>query len=324
MSAITGEPANDGAVYGKGGNTATVFVPATVGNVGPGFDVLGLAVEGLGDKITVTIIDGPSKVSAVTGRDADLVPRDAKSNCAVIAAEAMLAKLGLTGKGVDIAIERGLPIAGGLGSSAAASVGGALGVVHASGKTVGTDIVLRAALEGEAKVAGRHLDNIAPVLYGRLCLVREVEPPDVIVLPIRGEWWVTLVSPKIKLATKTARGVLPESVSRTLLVQQMANTCGVLTAFASGDHALMRRSLQDLLAEPKRAHLIPHFHDVKSGALGAGALGCSISGAGPTVFALSDRERTARHAGEAMVSAFADIGAVVHVGRPASRGAHPV
>lgn len=303
---------------------ARVFVPASVGNVGPGFDVLGLAVDGLGDVIEVEIVDGPSRVANVTGRDADAVPRDAKANCAVIAAEAMLARLGMSGRGVSLSIERALPISGGLGSSAAASVGGALAVAKAAGKDVSHDRIMLAALEGEAKVAGRHLDNIAPCVFGGLCLVREVQPADVVSLKIAGEWWVTLVTPNMKLATKTARGVLPENVTRSLLVQQMANTAGVVAAFTMGDHALMRRSLHDLLAEPSRASLIPHFTDVKAAALGAGALGCSISGAGPSIFAISDRERTARHAGDAMVSAFGSVGAAFHVGKPSQKGAHQV
>lgn len=301
---------------------ASVFVPATIGNVGPGFDVLGLAFEGLGDTITVQLVDGESRVETVTGRDAKDIPRDPKANCAVVAALDMLKRLG-SKQGVAVGIDRQLPLSGGLGGSAAASVGGALAAVYASGKNVSQQIVMAAALSAEAMVAGRHLDNIAPCLMGGLTMVLDTDKLDVVQLPIKGAWWLTVVTPAQRLATIAARSVLPEQVARPLFVQQMANTAGVVAAFATGDHELMRRALADVFAEPRRAPLIEGFKDAKEAAREAGALGSSISGAGPTCFAVSADEKTAERVGRAMASAFPQ-GATVAVGRPATEGARQV
>lgn len=301
---------------------ATVFVPATVGNVGPGFDVLGLAFAGLGDKITVRLTDGESKIESVSGRDAKDIPRDPKANCAVVAALDMLRRIG-SKHGVAVSIDRQLPLSGGLGGSAAASVGGAYAALLAAGKNAAHQMVMAAALAGEAMVAGRHLDNIAPCLLGGLTLVLDTDKFDVQKIPIKGEWWLAVVTPGQRLATIAARSVLPEQIARPLFVQQMANTAGVVAAFALGDHDLMRRSLADLFAEPRRAPLIESFKDAKEAALTAGALGCSISGAGPTTFAICADERTARRASEAMMSAYGE-GATAAVGQPALEGAKPV
>ncbi len=303
---------------------ARVFVPATIGNVGPGFDVLGLAIEGLGDHFTVELVPRAqgSRIVAVTGRDADLIPRGVADNCTAIAALSMLDRLGLD-HAVHVTIERRLPVSGGLGGSAAASVGGALAALLASGNNAASTLVLLAALDGEQRVAGRHLDNIAPAFFGGLCICRAVDPPDVATVTIRGDWWLTVVTSTQKLATKAARQVLPELVARRDMVTQMAHTAGVVAAFANGDHELLRRSLVDHFAEPRRAPLIEGFRDVRDAAFGAGALGCSISGAGPTLFAVSATEGTARRCCAAMISAFRPLAAEGHVGPIASRGARP-
>lgn len=309
------------------GPVVNVFVPATIGNVGPGFDVLGLAVDGLGDIVSAKLVDGPSRIVAVTGRDANLVPLDPRTNCAAIAAHSLLRRLH-DGRGIELSFHRQLPISGGLGSSAAASVGGAYAAALATGKDVATDLILTAALDGEASVAGRHLDNIAPAFFGGLCVVLNSDPPDVarvaISDPKNGSWWLTLVSPDTKLSTKHARSVLPETVDRHLFVQQMSRTAGLVTALAQGDEGLARRSLVDLFAEPRRAPLIPSFDNVKSAALAAGALGCSISGAGPTVFALSSTESVARLVAAKMIAAFSPLKADAHVGKVATQGARAI
>lgn len=304
---------------------ASVFVPATIGNVGPGFDVLGLAVGGLGDRITVELLDPsePSRIAAVTGRDANMIPLSIGANCTSIAALSLLRRLG-DHRNVAISIDRRLPISGGLGGSAAASVGGALAALYASGKNASSDVIFLAALDGEGTVAGRHLDNIAPALFGGLCVCRSSEPPDAARAVVRGDWWLTVVTSSQKLSTKTARQVLPELVSRQDMVRQIAHTAGVLTAFATGDYELLRRSLIDHFAEPRRAPLIQNFRDVHAAAVRAGALACSISGAGPTIFAVSATEAVAHGCRAAMVSAFQPLAAEGHVGPIAVEGAHPV
>ncbi|HEX6178341.1 MAG TPA: homoserine kinase [Thermoanaerobaculia bacterium] len=299
---------------------ATVFAPGSIGNVGPGFDVLGLAVDGIGDRVTVELTDGPARVEGVTGRDADLVPRDPSKNVASIAAASWLRNAGIA-KNAVVSIEKGLPLAGGLGGSAASSVGGALAAsIAAGGGSI--ESVMLAALDGEATVAGRHLDNIAATALGGLALCRSTDPIDAVRIDAPQKWGVVLLTPRVRVETKKARAILPQLWDRAGWIQQMANTAGVLRAFETADAALLRRSLHDLYAEPLRASLIPNFHEVKKAALEAGALGCSISGGGPTIFAITEDldERCA----VAMKSAMRDVECDVRVARIAALGARAV
>ena len=266
--------------------SATVFAPASIGNVGPGFDVLGLAVEGVGDEVRLERTDGPSTIEEITGVDAELIPRAPERNVVTVAAEAMLRVLG-EGGGVRVWLHKGIPQSGGLGGSAASSVAGAYAAAVASGRDASPLEVMAAALTAEATVAGRHLDNIAACVLGGLTLVRSTDPIDVVRVPIARPLWVALVTPAVRLETRTARSVLSPTSDRADWVQQMANTAALLHGLASGDLGLVSRSLVDGFAEPKRAPLIPRFAEVKRAALEAGALGSSISGAGPTIFALA-------------------------------------
>ena len=300
--------------------SATAFAPGSIGNVGPGFDVLGLAVEGIGDTVTVELTEGDARIAGITGRDADLVPRDPDRNCASIAAHAYLRPYGYR---AIVTIHKGLALAGGMGGSAASSVAGAYAAALALGTSPGTNDVIAAALEGESFVAGRHLDNIAPSVVGGLALSRSIDPIDVIKLPVAAEWWIALVTPRVRIETKEARALLPDASERAEWIQQMANTTALAHAFASADGELLRRALDDRYAEPRRAPLIPPFYDVKRAALEAGAFGCSISGSGPTLFAVAPDERTARECAAAMERAFGEI-ASAHVGAIAKEGVRRV
>lgn len=300
---------------------ATAFAPGSIGNVGPGFDVLGLAVDGIGDTVSVEVTRGESRVTDVTGRDADLVPREADRNCAAIAANAYLRPFGFR---AIVSIEKGLALAGGMGGSAASSVAGAYAAALALGQGPVTHDVLACALEGESAVAGRHLDNIAPSTLGGLALCRSTNPIDVARLPVSATWWITLVTPAVRVHTKDARALLPESCSNATWIQQMANTLALAHAFAVADAELLRRALDDRFAEPHRAALIPHFHDVKHAALDAGAFGCSISGSGPTIFAIAADEESARRCAHAMQGGFAEIDTAIHVGAIAQHGVRSV
>ena len=259
---------------------ATVFAPGSVGNVGPGFDILGLAIDGAGDTVTVEL--GESGPVVVRGRDADLVPTDPAKNAAAIAASAMLKQP------FHVTIDKGLPVAGGLGGSAASSVAGAYAAALAAGLNPSKEEIMRAALEGEMFVSGRHLDNIAPITLGGLVLSRSIDPIDAIRLPVPENWSVALITPRVRIETKQARAILPQQWNRESWIQQMANTTALVAAFASGDGELARRALDDRYAEPRRAPMIPRFAEVKQAALEAGAFGCSISGSGPTIFAIVD------------------------------------
>ena len=196
--------------------------------------------------------------------------------------------------GARITIDKGLPVSGGIGGSAASSVAGAYAAALACGVTPSPEDVILAALKGEEAVSGRHLDNIAPITLGGLVLSRCIEPLDVIKLKAP-DWRVVLVRPNARIETKKARAILPTQWDQW--TQQMANTAALIHAFATADGALARRALDDLYAEPRRASLIPNFEAIKRAALDAGAFGCSISGSGPTIFALAapvDAERIAQ------------------------------
>jgi homoserine kinase len=295
---------------------ATAFAPGSIGNVGPGFDVLGLAVEGIGDTVTIELTKDAAAIADVTGRDAELVPRDPERNCAAIAAHAYLRPFGWN---AIVTIHKGLALAGGMGGSAASSVAGAYAAALACEAPFDANQIIAAALEGEAAVAGRHLDNIAPSVLGGLALSRSVDPIDVIKLPVAADWWIALVTPRVRIQTKDARALLPDASPRAEWIQQMANTAALAHAFAVADGALLRRALDDRYAEPRRAPLIPRFAEVKRAALEAGAFGCSISGSGPTLFAVAPDEQTARECAAAMERAFGDV-ASGHVGAIAKEG----
>jgi len=300
--------------------SATVFAPASVGNVGPGFDVLGLAVEGPGDEVRLERVDGPSSIEDVTGLDAELIPREPESNVVTVAAEAMLHALG-EGGGVRVWLRKGIPQSGGLGGSAASSVAGAYAAAVAAGHDPRPVEVMAAALTAEATVAGRHLDNIAACVLGGLTLVRSTDPIDVLRVPLARPLWVALVTPAVRLSTRTARAVLAPTLDRGAWVQQMANTAALLHGLASGDFGLVSRSLVDGFAEPKRAPLIPRFAEVKRAALDAGALGASISGAGPTIFALAADEGQGARVLDAMRAALGGMAGRAELATVAARGA---
>jgi homoserine kinase len=295
------------------------FAPGSIGNVGPGFDVLGLAVDGIGDTVSVELTDGPARVYEITGLDAELVPRDASRNTAVIAAIAWLRAHG-DERNPIVRIHKGLPMAGGMGGSAASSVAGAYAAKLE--KTIGSDVgpdIIAAALEAESLVSGRHLDNLAASALGGLTISRSVDPIDVIAVEVLAPWWIALVTPDAQIETKAARAMLPQLWPRVEWVQQMANTVALAHAFASGDGELLARALDDRYAEPIRAALIPHYYDIKRAAVIAGAFGCAISGSGPTMFAVCEDEDVARRACDAMQNASGGV-RLVHVGPIATEG----
>jgi homoserine kinase len=299
----------------------TVFSPGSIGNVGPGFDVLGLAVDGIGDKVTVTLTDGEARIESVTGRDASLIPRDATQNVAAIAAIAWLHTARIRQNPI-VSIEKGLAVAGGMGGSAASAVGGALAAALAAGANPKPNEIMTAALEGEATVSGRHLDNIAASALGGLTIVLSADPVDAVSIKAPKNWRVVLLTPHVRIETKKARAILAQHWDRDSWTRQMASTTALAYAFASADGDLIRRALDDRYAEPIRADLIPNFREVKRAALDNGALGCSISGSGPTIFALTsdDNKRVA----EAMRSAMRGVECDVHTGMISNEGAHAI
>lgn len=281
------------------------YAPGSIGNVGPGLDVLGLAVAGAGDTVAIAWHAGGGMIVADAGHP-DL-PRAADRNTAAIAAAAVFARAGVE-RGATLTITKGLPLSGGQGGSAASAVAGAVAANYLCDAGLDANALLACALEGEATVAGRHADNLAPSLLGGLVLVRSVDPMDVVALPVPEALRVVLVHPAMQLRTRDARAVLPDMVSRQVAIEQVGNVAAMVAGALLGDLALLGRGLDDQIAEPARATLLPGFLAAKAAALGAGALGCSISGAGPTTFALVDRVDTGETVAAAMVAAYAAAG----------------
>ena len=287
--------------------TATAFAPGSVGNVGPGLDILGLAVAGLGDEAVFQRRDAPGIVITEAGhRD---LPTDPAQHATAIAAAAVFALAGYRG-GVSLRVIKGLPLSGGQGGSAASAVAGAVGANHLLDAGLDTAALLACALEAESTVAGRHADNLAPSLLGGLVLVRSLDPIDVIRLPVPHGLHVVLVHPAQRLRTRDARAVLPVSIRRDVALAQAANIAAMVAGACLDDAELLGRALDDRIAEPARGALLPGFAAAKRAALDAGALGCSISGAGPTSFALVKDTAIGEQVAAAMVRAYSDAGVI--------------
>ena len=283
------------------------FAPATVANVGSGFDVLGFAVDRPGDTVEARRrAGGGVTLTEVTG-DGGRLPRDG-SNTAVVAARTLLDKLGEP-FGVDLVLRKGMPLASGLGSSAASAAAALLAVNRLAADPLAAEELLPCALAAERVAAGAgHADNVAPALLGGFVLIRSTAPLDLVRLPVPDGLAVALLSPDVEIPTEAARRILRKRIPLADAVSQWGNLAALVASLYAGDLALMGRSLDDLIAEPVRAVLIPGFAAVKQAALQAGAIGCSISGAGPAVFALAASLAQAKAVAETMRQAFADAG----------------
>ena len=278
------------------------FAPGSIGNFGPGIDVLGAALTGAGDEVRAAFNGTPDIVVAEPGLPE--LPRDPARHTSAIAAREVLKRAGMSEHGVTLRVHKGLPLAGGQGGSAASAIAAAVAVnqlvVDALGDGLDAHALLSASLVAESRVAGRHLDNLAPSLLGGVVCVRSIDPPDVAKIPVTVPFWIALAHPEIKVRTVDARAVLPASVSRSVLVDQLAAVAALITGLTTGDLELVGRAMTDHYAEPARASLVPGFHAAKQAAIEAGALGGSLSGSGPTTFMVCASEAIALAAAEAM------------------------
>lgn len=283
-----------------------VFAPASVANVACGFDILGFALERPGDEIIVKYADTPGlKITAITGTKKKL-PLDINLNTAGIAGLRVLEALGETTVGIDMEIHKKMPFGSGLGSSAASAVGGAMAINELLGRPFEKKDLLPFAVAGESVASGAiHADNVAPSLLGGFTLVRDSTTCDVIRIPVPKGLFATVIYPKVEVLTKEARAMLKKEVELKKSIQQSANMGAFIIGMVNADFDLIRRSLKDIIIEPQRAPLIPNFYEVQQAALDAGVLGCSISGSGPSIFALSNNSLTAENAGKIMQQIFA-------------------
>lgn len=286
-----------------------IFAPATVANLGPGFDVLGLALGSPGDLLEAELTDAPGvEVVEISGDDGTL-SRDPGNNTAGRAAADALRRARThkrSPQGVRLWLHKRMPLASGLGSSGASSVAGAAAVNELLGRPLTREEVLLSAMEGERAASGTaHADNVAPSLIGGIVLVRSYAPLEIVSLPVPPELRIVVVHPHCKVSTAEARTLVKQ---RTYPLDQIVSNLGSIAAFVSAlyrnDLPLLGRSIEDRLVEPVRARLIPGFDAVKSAALAAGALGCSIAGSGPSVFAFAGDDDTAGRVGAAMQTAF--------------------
>lgn len=285
-----------------------VFAPATASNLGPGFDVLGLALGRPGDLVEAEIRDRPGvELVEVTG--ADSLSTDPGENVVGIAAAAALERLS-AGRGVRLWLRKQMPLGSGLGSSAASSVGGAAAVDALFGGTLSTGDLVACALRGEAAASGTaHADNVAPCVLGGIVLIRATDPLDLVRLPVPDALRVVLVHPHTQVLTAAARRLVAERrFTIGQAVANLGNVAALVTALHRGDLGLLGRSIRDALVEPVRAPLVPAFAAVRQAALDAGALGCSISGSGPSVLAFADSDASAAAVAGAMQAAFARAG----------------
>lgn len=285
---------------------ATAFAPGSIGNVGPGLDVLGLAVAGAGDTVTAEPIRGSAIVVLDPGHSS--LPTDPARHASALAADAVRRRAGRPDFGASLQVRKGLPLSGGQGGSAASSAAGAAAMNALLGTPLDAAGVIAAALEAESQVAGRHADNLAASILGGLALVRSLDPLDCIRLPVPAGLFIVLVHPHMELRTAEGRAALPTEVPRPVAIHQMAQTAAIVAACCLGDLALLGRAIDDRLAEPARAPLLPGFAAAKRAAALAGALGCSISGSGPTAFAFARDRATADRIAAAMHTAYRDAG----------------
>ncbi len=283
--------------------SATAFAPASIGNVAVGFDVLGHSFQAIGDRVTARRVATPGvTITAITGTTVDL-PREPEKNTAGMAVLSMVRDLKLD-FGIELTIEKGIPLGSGLGGSAASAVAGVVAANALLPKSLTLLEQLKFALKGEQVASGsRHVDNIAPSLFGGLVLTVGIDNPNVKQIPVPATVRCVLVHPHMVLGTREARSILSKTVPLSDVIWQTANISGFLTGCFTGDLQLIRESLEDVIIEPQRQVLIPGFQAVKQGAMNNGALGCSISGAGPTVFAWCE-EPHAERVRDAMVAGF--------------------
>ncbi len=286
---------------------ATAFAPASVGNIGVGFDRLGHTIDGPGDRAEVTRIDEPVvRITAIEGEVEGVaqLPLDAAANTAGRALIELRGRHGLA-HGFELRLHKGIPLGSGLGGSAASCVAALVAASAVLDAPLEREALYPLALAGEAVASGSmHGDNVAPMLFGGVVLAT---PTRAIPL-LAPELYCAAVHPHFVLETRHARAALAAPYAIGDFVRQSAHLALFLTGLARGDRTLIAEGLKDVLVEPRRAALIPGFAEVKAAALAHGALGASISGAGPTVFGWFDTVDEASWAAHAMQVAFAGAG----------------
>jgi homoserine kinase len=289
--------------------SATAFAPATVANVAVGFDILGFAFDAVGDVVTVATTEQPTvtirEITDVKGEALDVeLPLAPARNTATIGLIKLREELGLD-FGFEVSLRKGIALGSGMGGSAASAVAALMAANSLLERPLAKESLLEYALLGEQAASGTaHPDNVTPCLYGGMTLVTSVSPFRYVQLPVPANILTVVVHPHCRVDTRDARRVLKPDIPLSAHVRQSANLGGFIAGCYTNDLELLRQSFVDVLIEPQRASLIPAFAAVRSAALEAEALGVSISGSGPSVFAWASSEQVAVRVREAIVRAF--------------------
>lgn len=273
-------------------NEIKIFSPATVANVACGFDVLGFCLDTIGDEMVIRKTEEKGiKITKIEGYD---LPFEAEKNVAGVSALAMYNAL-QPDCGFEIEIYKKIKPGSGIGSSSASAAGSVFGMNQLLGKPLNNTELTNFAMKGEALASKcEHADNLAPAIFGGFTLVKSACPLKVLELPTPSDLFATLIHPQIEIKTSESRAILPKEIPLENAITQWANVGSLVHGLHTSDYDLIKESLTDVVIEPYRKQLIPHFDDVKTAALEAGALGCAISGSGPSIFMLSKSEVTAK------------------------------
>lgn len=297
-----------------------IFCPATIANISCGFDVLGVALDSVGDEMVVRKVnDRGIRITKLVGQD---LPTETNKNVAGVAGLAFLEASGYDG-GFEIEIVKKIKAGSGIGSSAASSTGAVWGMNKLLGTPFSTIELVKFAMEGERLASGvAHADNVAPALFGGFSLVRSYNPLDIIPINSPKELWATVIHPQIEVRTSDSRKILRTTITLADGIKQWGNVGGLIAGLFTEDYELIGRSLEDHIIEPIRSMLIPAFDTVKSESIKAGALGCGISGSGPSIFAFSKGETTAGKVADVMKEVYQEIGIDydVHVSKVNAEG----
>ena len=283
-----------------------IFCPATIANISCGFDVLGVALDSVGDEMVIRkVLEKGIRITKLVGQD---LPMQTEKNVAGVAGLALLAESDYEG-GFEIEIYKKIKAGSGIGSSAASSAGAVWGMNQLLGEPFSTSKLVEFAMEGERLASGvAHADNVAPALFGGFALVRSYEPLDIIPINSPSKLYATVIHPQIEVKTSDSRKILKTNITLKDGIKQWGNVGGLIAGLFTEDYDLIGRSLVDHIVEPIRSILIPGFDDVKVNSMAAGALGCGISGSGPSIFAFSKGENIAQEVALAMKNVYQNIG----------------
>ncbi|MDF0708627.1 homoserine kinase [Flagellimonas okinawensis] len=297
-----------------------VFCPATIANVSCGFDVLGLALDSVGDQMTIRkTAEKGIRITKIIGQD---LPLETVKNVAGVAGLALLAKSDYEG-GFEIEIDKRIKPGSGIGSSAASSSGAVWAMNELLGRPFSNLELVEFAMQGEKLASDvAHADNVAPAIYGGFTLVRSYDPLDIVPIPTPSELFATVIHPQIEIKTSDSRKILKTTISMEQGIRQWGNLGGLVAGLFQNDYDLIGRSLHDHIVEPIRSILIPAFDDIKTNAIKTGALGSGISGSGPSIFALSKGQKIAEAVADSMKATYRDIGVDfdIHVSKINSQG----